>query len=180
MSRRSRTWGRKVKRSPIERKTPLLRSSFLPQQGPSREQRPEKTPQKTRGSRRDTGPSHEVRALVAARDEGRCLVCGGAATQLDHRRNRGMGNANRDKANVPSNLASVCGMGGSDGCHGMITNPANFGLTLLETQANGWNVSTLGTVDTAKVPYLCFDGWHWLTDDGERIPCGPDEFSESP
>lgn len=158
---------------------PLRRTAFM-QQGTSRENHPERSPVKRSGSRRvDTGPSREVRALVVARDEGRCLVCGGQATQLDHRRNRGMGNANRDKANVPSNLASVCGLGGSDGCHGLITNPANFGKTLLETQANGWNVSTLGTVDTTKVPYLCFDGWHWLTDEGERIPCEPTGWEES-
>jgi hypothetical protein len=57
----------------------------------------------------------------------------------------------------------------------MITSPANFGLTLLETMSNGWNVSTNADVDTATIPYLCFDGWHYLTDDGQRIPCGPDE-----
>ncbi len=163
-----------MKRSGIERKTPLKRSP-LPQQGTTREERPERAPVRSRGSRRDTGPSVEVRELVAARDGGRCLVCGGPGSNVHHRRNRGAGGSKHLWINSPANLMTVCGSG-TTGDHGMITAPSGFGRTLLEMQALGYCLSTNGVVDPEDVAVCCFDGWHVLSHDGERVPAVRREF----
>lgn len=49
-----------------------------------------------------------VRNLCRERDEDRCVVCGGPAEHLHHRRPSAMGGSKRPDTNRPPNLVRVC------------------------------------------------------------------------
>lgn len=100
-----------------------------------------------------TGPSPTVRRLVVERDGG-CLRCGGEATNIHHRRPRGMGGTRDPAVNAPSNLVALCGSG-TTGCHGWIESHRAQAL------ADGWLVSRWG--DPAKVPIFVRGERIWLT-----------------
>ena len=75
-------------------------------------------------SRRNTGPTHEVRQLVMERDGYACVKCGfpvsgepGRDYSLQHRTPRGMGGSRDPRLNLPSNLILLCGSG-TTACHG--------------------------------------------------------------
>lgn len=58
---------------------------------------------------RNTGPTKAVRDLVLSRAQGVCERCGAApATDLHHRRPRGMGGDRSAVANSPANLLACC------------------------------------------------------------------------
>lgn len=54
--------------------------------------------------------SVRVRTACVERDEGKCLRCVGGrpASQLHHRRPRGMGSSSRPETNESANLVSLC------------------------------------------------------------------------
>lgn len=122
-----------------------------------------------RRSKSPAGFSDEVKALVLARDGGRCVLnsrlCLGEASTVDHRVGRGMGGSRR--LNVPHNGVAVCGP-----CNGLRESDATFQASLV---ARG--IKVLSSHDAAKdgrrcltTPVLYPDGqaW-WLTPWGSRV-----------
>jgi hypothetical protein len=79
------------------------------------------TARKVAAATADTGPSRKVRALVVARDLGRCVCCGrnvlGRQASLQHRRARGMGGTSEAHANCCCNLVLMLGSA-TTLCHG--------------------------------------------------------------
>ncbi|MER7761533.1 HNH endonuclease [Streptomyces sp. NPDC097619] len=60
-------------------------------------------------SRRRTGPTDAVRALVHQRDGGRCVRCDSPGDlTIHHRVNRGMGSSREEWINQPHNLLLAC------------------------------------------------------------------------
>lgn len=60
-----------------------------------------------------SGVSTRTREVLAKRSGGKCEVCGGGkATEVHHRRPRGMGGSRKAATNLPSNLLHLCA-----GCH---------------------------------------------------------------
>jgi 5-methylcytosine-specific restriction enzyme A len=108
-------------------------------------------------TRRRTGPTDAVRALVHDRDHGRCVRC--AALQgltIHHRVNRGMGGAREPWINQPHNLLLVCTV-----CNGWFEDHPR------EAAAAGWKVRR--PADPAAVPVLYVDGRLWtVTTTGDR------------
>ncbi|NEA53539.1 HNH endonuclease [Streptomyces sp. SID13666] len=108
-------------------------------------------------SRRRTGPTDVVRALVHDRDGGRCVRC--ASTRdltIHHRVNRGMGGAREEWINQAQNLLTVCTM-----CNGWFEdNPR-------ESYANGWKVRRPQLPAEITVQYADH-GVYALTPDGVR------------
>jgi hypothetical protein len=101
-----------------------------------------------------------ARRIVRERDGGRCLMCGIEATDVHHRRRKGMGGS--ALLERPSNLVTLCGLGNTSGHHGWVhQNP---------DQANqyGWVLYEFET--TAETPVLTPDGWFTLDDLGSRHP----------
>lgn len=107
--------------------------------------------------RRYTGPTEDVLEAVRIRSRGYCELCGDFATQVHHRRPRGLGGTRDPQINLPSNLLHVC-----LGCHGYIEAHRAEALT------NGWLVSRYGG-DPAEAPVLIDRDSRWvnLTIDGE-------------
>lgn len=88
-----------------------------------------------------------IRKKVHERDGGRCVRCGGQASDLHHRQRR------REGGHVLSNLISLCGRGNTSGCHGWAhSHPA-------EARDEGFIVSAWGDPLTQWV-------WRW---DGARV-----------
>ena len=109
----------------------------------------------------------QARALVKARDGGRCQMCGGPVEgrvkSVHHRLNRGNGgSALLERASI---LVTLDG-DGVFGCHGWIgRNPAEAGrLGYLLPRNNP-------DIDPELEPILTFEGWCLLSDDGSRTPC---------
>lgn len=105
----------------------------------------------------------ELKAEARRRDGDCCVKCGvvlNGSGNVHHRRNRGQGGSR--KANVISNLITLCGTPTSL-CHGDVT------LKPYECDAydNGWRLSTNGTTDPATVPVLvAWLGWAYPLPDG--------------
>jgi 5-methylcytosine-specific restriction protein A len=105
-------------------------------------------------SRRKTGPSPAVVAIVQERSSGCCERCGNDwATQLHHRRPRGMGGTKREGSNTASALLHLC-----QRCHAYIESHRWQALTL------GWLVLQDG--DPVATPVRTRHGVVMLTDDG--------------
>jgi len=87
-------------------------------------------------------------------------MCGAEATDVHHRRRKGMGGS--ALLEQPSNLLTLCGLGNTSGHHGWAhQNPdqANqYGLVLYEFEV------------PAETPVLTPDGWFLFDDLGSRIP----------
>lgn len=93
------------------------------------------------------GIPQTTRDAVAARSGGTCELCGQApATQLHHRRPRGMGGANRAGVHHPAGLLHV-----DDTCH------QHAETHRAHARRNGWLVPQ-GT-DPATVPVRMWHGW---------------------
>lgn len=157
-----------MKRVELARKTSMPRS-----EGPKRkswmssggkaERRKATTKRK---AAKDTGPSRAVRALVRRRDLETCVVCGviveGRASNIHHRRNRGIGGSSDARINAVENLIVACGSPTS-GCHGILT----LRPWEIDAEANGWVVSTNSVVDPAEVRVnVAWLGWCLPTADG--------------
>lgn len=126
----------------------------------------------------------ELKKQARQRDGDTCVKCGvvvtGRPSNVHHRRNRGSGGSR--KANVISNLITLCGTPTS-GCHGELT------LRPWECDAErfGWVLSTNGTSDPAtEVVLVAWLGPCLPTADGrweriEEYPVGwPDMTEGSP
>lgn len=117
----------------------------------------------------DTGPSAKTRALVEARDGGRCVRCGKAPAldedSLHHRIPRGRGGEN-----TAENLILLCGSG-TTGCHGWVerNRTAAYGL--------GYLVET--GIDPADVP-VTVAGWGWRYPTPVGLWIAPEEYEAAP
>lgn len=107
-----------------------------------------------------------ARRLVRARDGSRCQMCGvnleGRRGSVHHRTPKGMGGS--AKLESPANLVTLCGSG-TTGCHSKAHANPHW------ARLHGWIVSR--SFDPVEIPVDMFDGWHYLMDDGSRIPCMP-------
>lgn len=109
------------------------------------------------------------RLLVLARSGGICEVCGQArATNVHHRRPRGMGGTSR-AIESPAWLLHVCGQGNTSGCHRRIENNRE------EARAAGWLL--LPQQDAAVTPVRLACGWVVLLDDGDYAAAHTDVSS---
>jgi hypothetical protein len=119
---------------------------------------------------RYTGPDAAARALVAQRDGGRCVRCAAPATQIHHRRSRGMAGTSDAAINSPANLLTLCGSG-TTGCHGWVESNRR------EAEIEGYIVRhgarSPGTVLVRVFTPLVFQQWTWvlLGADGSRDRC---------
>lgn len=121
---------------------------------------------------KSTGPSQDTRALVHARDGGRCVRCGKPARDLDHRRGRGAGGTHgelSDTINGPGWLLTLCGMGNAgDGCHRDKDHDRDA------FERDGYAIPRNGVfVNAEKVPVRTRAGWALFLNDGTRVPCPP-------
>lgn len=112
-------------------------------------------------SRRRTGPDRATVELVRWRDRDRCVRCGAPATNIHHRRPRGMGGTRDPLANDPSNLLCLCGSG-TTGCHGWIESHR------AEALRDGWLVSKWA--DPATIPIAVGHRAIWLDHRGKTHP----------
>lgn len=151
-------------KTPLQNRTPLARASTPARGGTLSRSVP--LPRKAmKRSATYTGPAPDVRALVFARDGGRCVRCGKPAATQHHRRNRGSGGSSVAAINCPSNLISTCG-DGTTGCHGWIEHNRN------EAERLGFIVRH-GVAGPVDVPvWVLGAGLVLLTPDGRRIPAG--------
>lgn len=110
--------------------------------------------------------SKAAKAIVDARDGGRCRRCGhecGDDFSRQHRIPRGAGgSAVLDR---PSNLVTVCGSA-TTGCHGWMesrrTDAALLGYILPKLNPD---------IDPETEPLFTYDGWVLLNDQGGVEPC---------
>lgn len=156
---------------PLQRKTPLASGDQLKSQPiPRKTAMPRATPpvdrartpappraQRPRTPARRTGATPEVRQLVHARDGGLCVRCGAPASDLDHRRGRGMGGTKGEdsaRINGPAWLLTLCGSGNTSGCHGR--KEANRH----DAEREGYRIPRNAQgVDAERVPVLTRAGW---------------------
>ena len=154
--------------APLKRATPMKarRAESAPdtaparpvKRAPARKARPRPTP-------RHTGPSADTKALVDARDGGRCVRCNAPANNRDHRRTRGSGGTNVEGINLPSNLLTLCGMGNTSGCH------AWKDTHRADALRDGYALPLNGPqVDAQLVPVRTRRGWALFLNDGKRVP----------
>lgn len=117
-------------------------------------------------SRRYTGVPPEIRIAVLHRARYLCEVCGlGAASNLHHRKPRGMGGTRDDMINSPANLLGICGSG-TTGCHGKIESYRRQSYDL------GWLVRRWR--EPSEVPFLGpRDDWYLLDDTGGKRRVSP-------
>lgn len=106
-------------------------------------------------TRRKTGPTPEVRAIVWHRGEGRCVLCGcSRGEQIHHRRPRGIGGTRLDWINQPANLVLLC-----QSCHQHIeTNRTVF-------RERGFLIP-MGNLTAEQVPLIFPTCLVWLRNDG--------------
>lgn len=128
-------------------------------------------------TRRNTGPTPEVRELVMERDGYRCVKCGlpvsgepGRDYSLQHRVPRGMGGSRDPRLNLPSNLILLHGSGVT-GCHGNVESNRTAALAygyLVPRHADPADVPVLVTtrpgngVELPEIEWRLFDdqgGW---------------------
>lgn len=142
----------------LPRTVPLPRGGPIPRRRGIRPRQASPTAQRRSQTRRDTGPTREVRQLVAARSGGSCEIarpgsCQHLATDQHHRRPRGAGGSRRDDTNVPSNLLCAC-----RGCHSWVESNRQTAL------AFGWLLGQHQRPAASPVQYR--GEWARLDDDG--------------
>lgn len=102
------------------------------------------------------------RDTVLTRAGGLCELCGGyRASNIHHRRPRGMGGTKAQWINEPSNLLALCGSG-TMGCHGMIES------NRAEAYDRGWLLRT-GSV-AEHTPFMDLEGDWWLLVGSKKHP----------
>ncbi len=168
--------GPPARKTELARGKPLARSTILPaapRVGPARtpiKRSPRPAAPRTQAR---TGPASKVVDAVRERDQGRCVRCGGPASNTHHREGRGMGGrkgADSARVNGPAYLLSMCGSG-TTGCHGWVTeHPA-------AAEVEGYVLRRNATArpPACDVPVLTADGWALFDDDGTRQPTSPPE-----
>ena len=161
------------RRSALRTTTTLRRVGSLAAKQPARTagQSKRKTPAPSRFSQ-------ETKALIYARDHGRCQACGQLVTRspwgysFQHRIRAGMGGSKAWYINSPANGILLCGSG-TTGCHGRIETTAEGGQMALEV---GWALPrNQPGIDPADHPVATPRGWMRLTHDGHAIPCAAPE-----
>jgi 5-methylcytosine-specific restriction protein A len=130
-----------MKRTPLQRKTPMGRGKAAP-----KPRRP-----------RDTGPSQKIRNMVKRRANWQCERCGHAGQIVHHRDPRGAGGSSRPEVNLPSNLVFLC-----TECHDDVESRR------LEAIGHGFLVPD--GLCPADTPVCLFYGRHKLTDDCKTVP----------
>ena len=150
-----------MKRTPLERKTPLVAKKPMSrgkglQPGGGGLKRTVAKPKRTRR----TGPPSTVMALLAKRSGGWCelgIVCLGNAPAVDpsHRIAKGMGGTRDPRSNTAANNLAAC-----RACHDLVErSPA-------ESYANGWKIRR-GAANPAEVPVRHWvHGWVYLDEAG--------------
>lgn len=93
------------------------------------------------------------RNTVLTRAMGLCELCGAQASNIHHRRPRGMGGTKASWINEPPNLLALCGSG-TMGCHGMIE--ANRATAYV----NGWLLRT-GSMPE-RTPFVDLKASWWI------------------
>lgn len=138
-----------VAKTPLARQKPLVaragltRARLIPRQA-------------MRRVRNDTGPDQGVRRLVAARDGGRCTVCGRQGEDTHHRQPRGIGGSSDPAINEPTNLLTLC-----RDCHRGVESQRQVAID------HGYLVRR--PTAPASVPVLLHGyGWALLHPDGTR------------
>lgn len=113
--------------------------------------------------RRPTGPTQETRQLVLSRARYTCEICGASnASNIHHRRPRGLGGTRDPEINSPANLLAVCGSG-TTGCHGQVEAYRKIAYEL------GWLVRW--GQDPVWVPFMGpGDTWWYLDREGGKHP----------
>lgn len=110
-----------------------------------------------------SGFSRRVRMAILLRDGRRCVRCNTEATQIHHRRPRGMGGTKRESTDEAANGVVLCGSG-TTGCHGWVE--SNRAQALIE----GYLVPQ--HTEPATVPIHMGKGlamgWYMLDDLGGR------------
>jgi 5-methylcytosine-specific restriction enzyme A len=105
-----------------------------------------------------TGFPVKVRATVHHRAAGMCEKCGTArATEIHHRRPRGMGGSKVDDTNTASNALFLCAR-----CHGIIEDQRRYAID------QGWLVKQHH--HPADIPVLYRGAWVFLDDLGNMKP----------
>lgn len=103
---------------------------------------------------RNTDPTEAVKAIVKARNNGVCLVCGVVrGEQIHHRRPRGAGGSRRPDTNAPANLVFICHL-----CHSDIESRREWALE------RGYLVRQ--SHSPAASPIWLWGRWHLLDDEG--------------
>lgn len=158
---------------PLVRRTPLSQGSKGLSRGaplartPMKRAAPETPVGKPRPPR-DTGPTAAVRALVKARDRGRCVRCEAPGTNVHHRVGRGAGGrgkADAARTNGPEWLLTLCGFGNASKCHQAVDTDR------AAAEADGYVIRRNGLpVDAALVPVRTARGLERFTADGRREP----------
>lgn len=98
-----------------------------------------------------------TREIIYNRDKMRCFRCGNPAAQIHHRRPRGMGGTRRRNTDLPSNGIVLCGVGGTDGCHGWVESNRSDAYTQGYLVRQG--------EEPATVPVLYWGQTYYLLDD---------------
>lgn len=101
----------------------------------------------------------KTRDLCRLRDGGMCQRCvqGKPAQELQHRRARGMGSANRPHTHCPCNLVWLC-----SSCHRMVESQRQ------RARESGFAV-TLSADEPMQFPIELKGVWHLLTCDGRKV-----------
>ncbi len=173
---RTRTEGTPAPRAqaPEQREQPTRTRAPLPRTPMKRAQPPAARTEdgartRPRPTPRRTGASEAVRELVRARDGGLCVRCGAPAADLDHRQGRGAGGtkgAASERINGAAWLTTLCGTGGSSGCHMWKEQRRE------EAERDGYRIARNGPErDAARTPIRTRAGWVLHTDDGRRVRC---------
>lgn len=98
-----------MKRSPLERKSPLTARQGLKRTPMSRLRSGDVLPRfLDRGRSKSLQIPADVREAVWKRDGGMCVWCAHWATDIHHRQPRAMGGSTDPAINLPSNLVSLC------------------------------------------------------------------------
>ncbi|KAB8186950.1 hypothetical protein FH608_046530 [Nonomuraea phyllanthi] len=141
---------------PLQRKTEMPRGAGL-----KREANP--PAKKSSGQAKTNRGLDPLKAQARRRDGDRCVKCGVhlyGGGNVHHRRNRGLGGSS--KANVISNLITLCGTPLTL-CHGEVT----LKPEKCDAFGNGWRLSTNGTSNPATEPVLVeWLGWALPLADG--------------
>jgi hypothetical protein len=148
--------------TPLTARTPLRTHTGLQASAPWSRSVPLLTTTKSAATRKDTGPSRKVRALVLERDGHACVCCGrsviGQSYSLQHRKRRSQGGDNS-----PANLVTVLGTG-TTGCHERIDSRRDP-----QDEAKGYTVRSWQ--DPEQIPVMVFSphgsgATAWLTEAG--------------
>jgi len=137
-----------IRRTPLNRTVEMARTAFRTRQPKPPKHRP---PLNAEGAAQEA----VCRALVRARSDRICEVCGSQpAHNVHHRKNRSQGGTW-----AASNLLDVCGSG-TTGCHGRITDDHDG-----TAHRNGWTCKSFE--NPATTPCTTRNGRVRLLDNGE-------------